>query len=223
MIATYVPPMRTVLSFEEARDCLRWAFGPAPMSTGELGLIMAQSALETGRWQKMWNWNWGNAKAGESYAGMFTCIPLNEVLHGRVVWFAPEGELVGGPGSALVGEPLPVPDGHPQTRMRAHANQWEGAQSHAELMQARFPLAYQALLTGDAARFVHALKTAGYFTADEAPYANTVAALQREFTAKLRGAPYEEVPVPDDLQEEVARLQRLWWATVGADGSEAVA
>src|SRR5512133_3177238 len=103
MRAAYVPPVRTPLTWREAAHCLRWALGmPRP---SVLALAWAKSALETGRWSAMWGYNWGNVKASTSYAGMYTCITLNEVLPARgVVWFAPEGELSGDPkrGGALV-------------------------------------------------------------------------------------------------------------------------
>ncbi len=39
-----------------------------------LALALAKTALETGRWQRIWNSNFGNIKASESYVGQYTCI-----------------------------------------------------------------------------------------------------------------------------------------------------
>jgi hypothetical protein len=138
MLARYVEPKITTLPFDRAREAL--AFGltlPSndPTAPGKrpsrevLALGMAKCALETGRWQKMWNWNFGNIKAGESYAGMFTCITLNEVIGGQVKWFAPDGpviRLMGGSFTPTSAPRVAVPPGHPQTRMRAHANAFDG-------------------------------------------------------------------------------------------------
>lgn len=200
MIATYVEPAKTALSWEDVAASLRWALeGPSSTpSPSVLSLCLAKSALETGRWTKIWNFNFGNVKAGEKYAGMYTCIRLNEVLKGKAVWFDPDSE-----GFA-------VPPGHPQTRMRAFANAWDGAQAYVEVLQDRFRAAYDAMLTGDAGKYVHTLKRMGYFTADEEPYLRGVQSLQREFMAKLQGLPHEDVRL-DDLSAEVERLQALWF------------
>jgi hypothetical protein len=129
---------------------------------------------------------------------MFTCIRLNEVLNGKVKWFDPDSD-----GFA-------VPPGHPQTRMRAFANAWDGAEQYLGVMRDRFKLAYDAMMTGDAQKYVHTLKATGYFTADEAPYLRGVQSLQREFMAKLQGLPHEDVRL-DDLSADVERLQKLWF------------
>ena len=94
MKAAYVAPKRTPLTFDAAAKTMKWALkcvlGHDP-NDETLALALAKTALETGRWTQIWNDNWGNVKAGNDYAGMFTCITLNEVLKGKVVWFAPEG------------------------------------------------------------------------------------------------------------------------------------
>ena len=211
MIAIYVEPALTPLSFHDAAGVLRWALGDhnTTPSIEQLSLCLAKSALETGRWQKIWNFNFGNVKAGGSYVGMYTCIRLNEVLKGKVVWFNPDSD-----GFA-------VPPGHPQTRMRAFANAWDGADQYVRVMQERFRAAYDAMLTGNAAKYVGALKRTGYFTADEEPYLRGVQSLQREFMAKLQGLPHEDVRVADELAADVERLQKLWfWQQTGESEEE---
>jgi hypothetical protein len=200
VIATYVEPAVTVLSWNDAATALRWALeGPSSTPSPEvLSLCLAKSALETGRWTKIWNFNFGNVKAGGSYVGMYTCIRLNEVLNGKVKWFDPDSE-----GFA-------VPPGHPQTRMRAYANAWDGAQAYVEVLQQRFRPAYDAMLTGDPVKYVRTLKRLNYFTADEEPYLRAVQSLHREFMAKLQGLPHEDVRL-DDLSADVERLQKLWF------------
>ncbi len=177
---------------------MRWALttrmGQTPAET-VLALALAKSALETGRWTSIWNSNWGNVKASETYEGMYTCITLNELLkrQGKVVavWFAPEGELSGNPakGGRLIGKPLDIPPGHPQTRMRAFANNWDGVDQYVEFVAGKYPNAWQALLTGSAEAYVRELKKAGYFTAVEAVYLRGVVALQREMIGRLQGVP----------------------------------
>lgn len=204
MRAAYVTPARTPITIPQAIECMRWALkcelGTEP-SDEALALALAKTALETGRWKAIWNSNWGNVKAPDSYQGMFTCITLNEVLvrQGKrvLVWFAPEGELTGNPakGGKLIGRPLPVPDGHPQTRMKAFANRYDGALSYVHFVAGgHYREAWRKLLTGDARGYVHALKAAKYFTADEGPYADGVVSLQREMLGRVRNEP---VDAPD--------------------------
>ena len=198
MHATYVPPVRTPLTFGQAQSSLSYALkrslGHDPTDQ-VLALALAKTALETGRWTQLWIDNFGNIKCGPDYVGNFTAITLNEVLNGKLVWFAPEGQLTAAPskGGVLVGTPLPVPDGHPQTRMRAYANEFDGAISYLDFVAGgRYAQAWQRLLAGDAAGYVHALKLAHYFTADEGPYTRGVVSMQSEFLARIR----KEAPPP---------------------------
>jgi hypothetical protein len=205
MQAVYTPPVKTPMSFQEAHDCMIWALkthiGHDP--TDEvLALALAKTALETGRWSSIWNGNWGNVKAADTYEGMYTCITLNEVLvrGGKpvTVWFAPEGELSDAPsrGGKLIAAPLAVPEGHVQTRMRAFANNFDGVDQYVDFVaNGRYKKAWAALLTGNAMSYVHELKVAGYFTADENEYVKGVAALQHEFLGRIRSLP--DVPKAD--------------------------
>jgi hypothetical protein len=221
MQAVYTEPVKTPMTFQEAHDCMVWALktrlGSDP--TDEvLALALAKTALETGRWSSIWNGNWGNVKAADTYEGMYTCITLNEVLvrGGKrvTVWFAPEGELSASPskGGQLIAAPMAVPPGHPQTRMRAFANNFDGVDCYVDFVaNGRYKKAWAALLTGNALSYVHELKVAGYFTADESEYVKGVAALQHEFLGRIRSLP--DVPKADieweRLKANVPNLQFL--------------
>ena len=207
MKAVYVPAVRTPLSFEQALSCMRQgihvATGTKP-SDPALALALAKTALETGRWRQMWNHNWGNIKASENYEGMFTCFPCNEVLSGRVVWFSPEGAL-DRKGGDVTGLAWAVPPGHPQTRFRAYANGYDGAQQYASFVAlGRYREAWDRLLDGDATGYVHELKKAGYFTADEATYLRGVDRLYREFLPLIVDADRETRGQMDTLDDSVA-------------------
>jgi hypothetical protein len=169
-------------------------------------LALAKCALETGRWSQMWCDNWGNVKAGDSYVGQYTGITLNEVLvrngSRKLIWFAPEGELSAAPskGGKLIGKPCEVPPCHPQTRMRAYANAYDGAVSYVEFVAGGYyKEAFAQLLRGDAVAYVKALKAKLYFTADVEPYIKGVVSLQREMLARIRA---EEPPPAVDLEWE---------------------
>jgi phage gp37-like protein len=210
MLATYVIPQQTVLTWEQASTALRWAMTDTSEPTlDQLALGCAKSALETGRWQKMWNFNWGNLKSGETYVGMYTCFRCNEVLDGKVRWFDPAGELDGN--MHLTGKTFAVPPGHPQTRFRAFANEWDGAQSYIEVLQQRFPAAWKALLTGSPEQYVHALKASRYFTADEAPYLKGVRSLFNEFRARIQGLSHEAADLDAGLLARVELEHALWF------------
>jgi hypothetical protein len=203
VLARYVDPKLTVMPFEFAREALAAALRDpvtrAPARREVLALAMAKCALETGRFQKIWNWNFGNIKAGASYPGMFTCITLNEVIGGRVQWFAPDGpviRLAGGSFTPTAEPRVPVPPGHPQTRMRAHANRFDGAYAYVDFMQARATM-WNALQTGDPYQYVPAMKRGGYFTADEAPYLRAVASITKEYSLKLEGRAPDETRLPE--------------------------
>jgi len=210
MLATFVDAQKTPYTFEAAMEALKWAMNDPAIPVLALGA--AKCALETARWETIWNHNWGNVKAAADYEGMFTCIVLNERLLNKTtgkmeyVWFAPEGRLTASPklGGKLVGKPLPVPPGHAQTRMRAFANRFDGADQYVRFVAEKYPTSWRALLTGDPYAYVHALKAGGYFTAEEGPYATGVASLQREFTRRLNGfAP--DPKVEDSLDWDALR------------------
>lgn len=204
MIATYIEDLITPLTREQASAAMRYAFDDHPIEVA--ALACAKSALETGRWKAIHRWNFGNIKAGPDYVGQFTSFWCDEILGGRRVAFYPDGEE-GKRGTWT------VPPGHPQTRFRAYAGPTDGALSYRYFVEKNYPRAFAALLTGDPIRFVHELKAAHYFTADEAPYAKAVASLHREFLAVLAKEHHEE---PDDWKEMaelrsiLARIEGIW-------------
>lgn len=207
MLAAYVPPKTTPLTFDEAAlsmsSALTAILGETP-PTPALALALGKTALETGRWSAIWNGNWGNIKASDKHEGLFTCISLNEVIGNSVVWFAPEGQL-NRRGGSVIGKVYRVPDGHPQTRMRAYPTADDGALDYCRFVAGgRYAAAWELLLKGDAVGYVHALKARGYFTADEATYTKGVVSLQREFIAKLEARPAPEMPTPS--AEEIREL-----------------
>lgn len=204
MRATYVDPVQTPITFEAAVPLVRWAIGEQLGRTptdSVVALALAKIWTETGRGIHCWGCNLGNVKAAPDYLGWFTCVTLNEVLPGRgLVWFSPEGELTAAPskGGKLVGAPIAVPEGHPQTRMRAHPNHTDGMDCYVDFVaNGRYRAAWQELLLGHAESYVHALKAAHYFTADEDAYRRCVVALRDELLCRLRGL---AKPKPVDLE-----------------------
>lgn len=203
MLATYVHDRVTPYSFEEAAEAMSGALRNelgAPPARECLALALAKCALETGRWRAIHQHNWGNIKAGESYVGQYCCFELNEVLAGKVVWFSPRGR-VNKRGGEVIAEQYDAPPGHPQTRMRANINRFDGAIRYVDFMvrgaAGRFAQAFGFMRAGNVAGMVHEMKLKGYFTADEGQYLAGVASICREFQGKLAGQHPDPVNLTD--------------------------
>lgn len=182
--------VRQNVAWQTIRDAYAGAykgvFGRS-VDTGSLAILLAHSALETGRWKKgLWNWNLGNIKASPSYIAAtdhyHQYYRLNEYLKQsdgkyRYVWFDPP---------------------HPQTRMRAYQTSAEGAAEKVRFLGTasnpakgnRYARAWQALEDDDPVAFSRELHAAGYYTAQEAPYTRGVVSLTKEFLADLEREPY---------------------------------
>jgi hypothetical protein len=176
MKAALIPDRITPLTTREVLRAFRDAFqvvcGFTP-SNATLALLVAHSALETGRWKSIHCYNFGNVKAGPDYEGYYCQFRCNEVLNGKTVWFDPP---------------------HAQCSFRAFGTITEGAADHLEFLarRPRYAKAWQVMLAGDPARFVDELKAAHYFTADAEPYKRAVTSLWREYMNLLADEEPEE-------------------------------
>jgi len=200
MIGTYVERKKTPLSPNEVVDAFRVAIrrvcGYEPTPEG-LAVVVAGSALETGRWRSLYCYGFGNVKAGSTWPGLYYTIRLNEVetRSGKrvVVWYDPVlGELVGKNGPARYpNKPYADPPGHYQCRMRAFPDAASGAAEHVEFLAVdttpnngkpnRYARAWQAAMDGDPEAFCRELGAAGYYTADVDTYARAVVSLFRTY------------------------------------------
>ena len=212
MIAKYLPDKLTVLTPREAILALRSAYetieGVTP-SPECLAIHTAQSMLESGRFKSCHNYCFTNAKASPTYSGSYSCYRCNEKLDGVWKYFVPEGELVGGFGTPLKGAPLPVPEGHPQTRFRAFASAEAGAIDHMQLIKRKWPEAWTAARGGNVAAYVDGLVLRHFFTADAAPYLRGVSSLMREFLPLCRdiNAQHVEVVTDEEICQGIACVQ----------------
>jgi len=159
----------TPLTLQEARAALLEAYRRAtggPPSTRVLALLLAQSAFETGRWQKIHNFNFGNAKADLSYplVAQFRC---SEVEQGVETFFDP-------------------PD--PHCNFRAYTRASDGALDYIKVLQSR-PHWWSGLQTEDPSAFVDALATTPkYFTGSPVVYKRAVGSLFDEFRPLVEAA-----------------------------------
>lgn len=186
MIATLVPDQLTPMAALDVLKAFKSAFatvcGNDP-SNECLALLVAQSALETGRWKSIHCWNFGNVKAAPTYAGKYCQFRCNEVINGKVAWFDPP---------------------HPQTNFRAFDSAESGAVDHLRFLsqRPRYAKAWQTALGGQPLSYVEALKSAGYFTADAGPYARAVTSLWKESLALLERLERDTEPPPAPVEIE---------------------
>lgn len=219
--------------------------GLAP-SVDLVSVLVAHGALETGNFSVgLFNGNVGNVKAGPSYVGKYTCITLNEILRNpktgknEEYWFAPEGPLTKHPkhGGVLKYAPMPVPPGHPQTRMRAYDTLDDGIEDKIRFMlQPAYSNALDHARRGDAGSYVRSIRARHYFTAyadiplnQVTPYETSVVSLARAyrpFVEQARSLAKVEVlprPVPTITDADRARNEAMRFDThsllYGYDGA----
>lgn len=177
-----IPNVLTPMSALDVLKAFRTAFcnevGRTP-SNSTLAILVAQSALECGRWKSMHCFNFGNIRPPKNWQGDYCQFRCNEqTAPGKWVWYDPPS-----PGSNFV----------------AFKDAPSGAAFYMHMLASRWPEAWTAALSGNATAFVHGLKQRGYFTADEAPYLRAVTKLCAEFFDYMnRGLlnPPEDPPVP---------------------------
>lgn len=156
----------TKLSESEATYALRegWyqVFNSYP-SDEALAILWAQSALETGRWKSIWNYNFGNIKktVDHDYC-MYHC---SEIINGKNTFFDPP---------------------HPQTHFNSYSDAITGAKAYIEFVsqRPRYRLAWQELYRGNPIKYCVELKKGGYFTANLVAYTSGVVSLVNEFKNK---------------------------------------
>ena len=159
--ATVVPANATRLTGTQAKNALvqgwKSVFGSEP-SANVWPILMAQWALETGRGEKMMNYNFGGIKGA-----------------------GPDNLTAGYETSEFYS------DGHGGTKrvniidyFRAYTDANQGAKDYVALLRKRYPEAVAAMSEGDVNGFVHGLKERRYFTAPEAEYAAGVNSLVKE-------------------------------------------
>lgn len=152
-----------------------------PPTRAAVDLAAAQICLETGNGGSCWNFNLGNVKATPKWQGDHCYFACNEILKngvaaGYVARARPRTDGKPGPDAAITkdrGDGTSIVWFYPDNAgccFRSFRTLNEGVADHLALLQRRFKSAWPALLSGDAIAFVRALRNAGYFTADEAPY-----------------------------------------------------
>lgn len=163
----------------------RSLFGATPRRESIL-VLLAQSALETGRWKSCHAYNLGNAKHVPNDGRDFTYFRCNEILDGKVVWFNPP---------------------HPACCFRAFRSLGDGALDYLSMMRRNFHSAWPFVEAGDPRGFVRALKAAHYFTAALAPYEASVVSIFSQYGASLHfEIKPDDQPIDDETRERTMGL-----------------
>jgi len=174
-----IPNKLTKMSALDVLNAFRAAItkitGTAPANS-TLAILVAQSALECGRWASMHCYNFGNIRPPAGWTGGYCQFRCNEKIKGEWVWFDPPS-----PGSNFV----------------AFESAEDGAEFYIRKLIEKWPEAWDAAMHGNATRFVHGLKQRGYFTADEAPYQVAVYHLYKEFFGYLSTGAESPAHEPD--------------------------
>jgi flagellum-specific peptidoglycan hydrolase FlgJ len=150
-------------------------------------ILHAQSALETGHWKSISNYNLGGAKRhGECDWTHFTTTE-------RFPDAAAQKYITSSkPGSEVT--VLKQADGWTTLKFSGRQSMncfasWEtldeAARDHLALLFRRFPKAVEKAKAGDAIGYVKELKKAGYFTASEEEYSKIVDSIAKSYEKKL--------------------------------------
>jgi len=148
-------------------------------------ILLAQMALETGRFKSCMNYNLGGIKASKKWAGDFQHFTTMEVL--PMALAAKYLEDV--PPDSTV-EVIKTVDGvstvrfsgrHPVNRFVAFESMNSAMEHHVGFLLGRYRSAVECAMAGNPQAFVSELYRLKYFTGDRASYEKSVASLAREY------------------------------------------
>jgi flagellum-specific peptidoglycan hydrolase FlgJ len=163
-MGTFVENQLTPLSAEQAAAALSEGYqrvvGSKP-SQAILSLLLGQTALETGNWRSIHNYNFGNVR-GVSPDGLFTSFRAGEIEGGKEVFYEA---------------------GDPRNKFRAYQDVVAGAADYVRALRDR-PHWWEGLQSGTVEGFIHGLTTyPAYFTANAAQYSRVLSDRMNQYTA----------------------------------------
>ena len=203
--------------------------GGPPDNNDALRILLAQWAEETGWGHACHNWNIGNVKASAGGAQGWQYFKCEEDLEAsyakKLVAADPRHVCITGNfmrKGVLYATTYFLPK-HSGCCFRAFDTCDQGVLDHIVLLvnNPRFSQAWPAVVHGDPAAYAHLLKVAGYYTADESIYAQTVSSLFRQFkkiepTAVPAAAQDDETSnwvalSLQSAQDDIVRLENVRW------------
>lgn len=170
-------------------EAWRSLFGTQP-SREQISMLLAQNALETGHRKSMWNYNIGNITTnGKDKFDYFDDLKTNEQI------------------SPGVWKKMNL-------KYRAYPSLKDGAKDYINFLSKsqRYQKAWQNVLNPNPVAFSKALKDAGYYTADEAPYTKTLSGLYSQFNKSdsFDKAISGKVAPPDKTQVATNNKGSIW-------------
>jgi flagellum-specific peptidoglycan hydrolase FlgJ len=152
-----------------------------------LHILHAQSALETGHWKSISNYNLGGAKKhGTCDWTYFTTTERfpSETADRYVASSRPGSEV-----TIIKVDPafktLRFTGKQPMNCFASWETLDDASRDHLSMLFKRFPKAIEQAKKGDPKGYVRELKKAGYFTASEEEYAKIVGSIAKSYTKKL--------------------------------------
>jgi flagellum-specific peptidoglycan hydrolase FlgJ len=180
---TPVTPEQVFLSLATAWQML----AGEPPKRDVLHIIHAQSALETGHWKYVMNYNLGGAKRhGQcDWTYFVTTERFKDATADQYLASSKPGAEVA---VVKVEAGYKTLRFHGKQQMNCFAS-WEdldsAAKEHLALLFKRFPSAIEKAKAGDVDGYVSELKRKGYFTASEDEYKRAVGSIARRYTREL--------------------------------------
>jgi hypothetical protein len=226
---TFVPDQKTLLTLDEVILAFltadRKVLGSTP-PTVCLACQVAHSALETGHWKSMHNFDFGNEKMSSSWKGLYTQFKCDELFDPATAQRAKAlGPCVLDPledGTGRVRVVLIPP--HPWSSFVAFDNAAEGAADQVDLICCRldrYATAWSACYRGDPEAFVRALGAAHYFTGNIEPYVKAVVSIFHQILPACQAAVDDgDSPLDDETRARVAGLvaATIWDSALGRIG-----
>lgn len=207
---------RTIVSLDRMLQALGFAWVQIfnePAKKEQLVVLLAQGALETGNFSKMWSYNVGNIKSLPNDGRDYTFYKCNEILPVETAnklllsQKADGGKVVI---TSYMADKCNVDfyPSHKYSRFRAFNSLEEGVIDYLNFLYTKYRPAWSAVLSGDPVNFVHLLKVNHYFTADEATYTASVVSIFNKFS-KLN-IDLDSLPVvSEETKQKITNLVSL--------------
>lgn len=224
MTATRVPDELTPLWTDALIAALAEGYTLAMRSqptAGCLAVLMSQVCLETGNGKKIHNHNWGNVKRAADWEGLYCSYKCDEIFDADVAREAlRRGPCTVSPWRDTGMKRVVLFPEHPWAEFRAFATAADGAAQYVEFLSCRerYQPAWSRAYHGDASGFSHALRVAGYYTADEVTYtrgicsiaARVLPACQRVMEAAAHGLSAEDIARINGLVGDTIASSVIW-------------
>jgi flagellum-specific peptidoglycan hydrolase FlgJ len=163
--SNFVKAVKTNITKDEFVSSLKKAwpvvFPDIQISERGVNILWAHTAMETGNFQSMYNYNLGNIKATPKYSQnkKWTSFSGGEVIDGKTYKFTAA---------------------HPMYYSRSYDSLDEAMVDYLKILGGRFKSALMEAVNGNVENFSKQLKEQGYYTADEKKYTNAIKALLNE-------------------------------------------